>query len=169
MITWRLPCKSITFQFLTLNVKMIHLYFLSIINILKANSLYNKLNWIWISIYNVLLRTIVISESGFQLKNCVYTNDPTCTNVNKFRLLINHASVKRSITTPFSKRFCDLEIFSRESTRFIIPPLSDDWKAWKMGIEKALRLVKDLPRVALNNIKNSPMDQKKPVGIKKML
>lgn len=38
-----------------------------------------------------------------------------------------------------------------------------------MGIEKALRLVKDLPRVALNNIKNSPMDQKKPVGIKKML
>lgn len=44
-----------------------------------------------------------------------------------------------------------------------------DWKAWKMGIEKALRLVKDLPRVALNNIKNSPMDQKKPVGIKKLL
>lgn len=123
MITWRLPCKSITFQFLTLNVKMIHLYFLSIINILKANSLYNKLNWIWISIYNVLLRTIVISESGFQLKNCVYTNDPTCTNVNKLRLLINHASVKRSITTPYSKRFCDLEIFSRESTRFIILPL----------------------------------------------
>lgn len=148
---------------------MINLYFLSIINILKANSLYNKLNWIWISIYNVLLRTIVISESGFQLKNCVYTNDPTCTNVNKLRLLINHASVKRSITAPYSKRFCDLEIFSRESTRLIIPPLSDDWKAWKMGIEKALRLVKDLPRVALNNIKNSPMDQKKPVGIKKML
>lgn len=139
---------------------MINLYFLSIINILKANSLYNKLNWIWISIYNVLLRTIVISESGFQ---------PTCTNVNKLRLRINHASVKRSITTPYSKRFCDLEIFSRESTRFIIPPLSDDWKAWKMGIEKALRLVKDLPRVALNNIKNSPMDQKQPVGIKKML
>lgn len=38
-----------------------------------------------------------------------------------------------------------------------------------MGIEKALRLVKDLPRVALNNIKNSPMDQKKPVGIKRSL
>lgn len=114
---------------------MINLYFLSIINILKANSLYNKLNWIWISIYNVLLRTIVISESGFQLKNCVYTNDPTCTNVNKLRLLINHASVKRSITTPYSKRFCDLEIFSRESTRFIIPPLSGAPFGWLKGMK----------------------------------
>lgn len=120
---------------------MINLYFLSIINILKANSLYNKLNWIWISIYNVLLRTIVISESGFQLKNCVYTNDPTCTNVNKLRLLIIHASVKRSITTPYSKRFCDLEIFSRESTRFIIPPLSDDWiQGMKDGDRKSVKI-----------------------------
>lgn len=36
-----------------------------------------------------------------------------------------------------------------------------------MGIEKALRLVKDLPRVALNNIKNSPMDQKKPHNLRR--
>lgn len=119
---------------------MINLYFLSIINILKANSLYNKLNWIWISIYNVLLRTIVISESGLQLKNCVYTNDPTCTNVNKLRLLINHASVKRSITTPYSKRFCDLEIFSRESTRFIIPPTFGWLKGMKNGDRKSVKI-----------------------------
>lgn len=118
---------------------MINLYFLSIINILKANSLYNKLNWIWISIYNVLLRTIVISESGFQLKNCVYTNDPTCTNVNKLRLLINHASVKRSITTPYSKRFCDLEIFSRESTRFYTSTFG--WlKGMKDGDRKSVKI-----------------------------